>query len=62
VEGIENFFGELNFFMIQNFPNIKEFKNCIEKGRIYIYELFKFNLYCYNFFKIKNISILTIIY
>lgn len=50
--------GGLLFFIIQNAPHLKELTYCIGRGfwRMLegLYEFFKFNLCCYNIFKIKN--------
>ena len=61
MEEIENIgsggFWRLVFLIIiQNPPHFGELKSCMKRGfREVLYELFKFNLCCYNIFNIKNI-------
>jgi len=57
-------FGELTFLHNTKPSSFRELKNCIEGGFWGVlkglYEFFKFNLYCYIIFKIKNIVIIYI--
>jgi len=56
-------FGGLVFFIIQNPPDLGELKNCV--GGVWrvlggLRKFFKFNLCCYNTFKVKNTLIISI--
>jgi len=53
-------FGRLIFLHNTKLSSFEELKIVFEKGFGGFYEFFKFNLCCYNIFKIKNIIIINI--